>query len=136
MIYVLKTELTKSKSVFFALLSIYGIGRARSLLICRKLGFSSNFKVKNMSDEQLVNLLELVDDLALNVALAKDLKNLVKQDENNLVLINSYRGIRLKKGLPVRGQRTHSNAQTAGRYIVDKYKKKNKFSKKRVKSNK
>ena len=117
MIYVLKTQLPVNKSIFIALSSVYGIGISRSTLICKKLGFLPNLKVKNMSDEQVLDLLSLIENLSSSIALGSDLKKLLKQNENNLALINSYRGIRLKKGLPVRGQRTHSNAQTAARFV-------------------
>jgi len=117
MIYVLKTKLPENKSVFVALLSVYGIGPSRSMLICRKLGFLPALKVKDISKEQTLDLENLTESLAREVAFANDLKKLVKQNENNLARINTYRGIRLRKGLPVRGQRTHSNAQTAARFV-------------------
>lgn len=132
MIYVLKTQLPDNKSVFVALASVYGIGINRSTLICKKLGFLPTLKVKNMSDEQVLDLLNLIESLSFSLAFASDLKKLVKQNENNLALINSYRGIRLKKGLPVRGQRTHSNAQTAARF-VNRYQEQQKSSQKKHK---
>jgi proton-translocating NADH-quinone oxidoreductase chain M len=129
MIYVLKTQLPTNKSIFIALSSIYGIGLNRSKLICKKLGFLPNLKVRNMSEEQVLDLLNLIESLSSNIAFGSDLKKLLKQNENSLALINSYRGIRLKKGLPVRGQRTHSNAQTAARF-VNRYQEQQKSSQK------
>jgi small subunit ribosomal protein S13 len=85
-----------------------------------------------MSDEQVLDLLSLIENLSSSIALGSDLKKLLKQNENNLALINSYRGIRLKKGLPVRGQRTHSNAQTAARF-VNRYQEQQKSSQKKNK---
>jgi small subunit ribosomal protein S13 len=102
MIYVLKTKLPDDKSIIIALSYVYGIGINRSTLICKKLGFLSNLKVKNMSDEQVLDLLNLIESLSFNLAFAGDLKKLVKLNENNLATIHSYRGIRLRKGLPVR----------------------------------
>lgn len=128
MVHLLKTELPPNKSIFFGLLSVYGIGYGRSALICKRLGFLKTLKVKNMVDEQFLDLFSLVDKLTLDVALANDLKKLVKQNERKLASINLYRGIRIKRGLPVRGQRTHSNAQTASRF-VNRYEKQQKHVK-------
>jgi small subunit ribosomal protein S13 len=132
MIYVLKTQLPENKSIVIALSSVFGIGTNRSTLICKKLGFLPTLKVKHMSDEQILDLLNLIESLSFSIAFASDLKKLIKQNENNLALINSYRGIRLKKGLPVRGQRTHSNAQTAARFI-NRYQEQQKSSQKKNK---
>jgi small subunit ribosomal protein S13 len=56
-------------------------------------------------------------DLASKIAVTNELKKILKKNEKILSQIASYRGIRLKKGLPVRGQRTHSNAKTAARFV-------------------
>ena len=111
MIYILETKLYDNKSVFFALKNIYGIGNSRSSDICKKLGFSKNLKIKNLSEEQIKKLLKLVDNSELLITSdLKKFKNLVLK---NLVSIKSYRGLRKIKGLPVRGQRTHTNGRTA-----------------------
>ncbi len=136
MIYVLKTELPKNKSVLIALSSVYGIGRSRSLLICKKLGFLATLKVKDISDEQVSDLSHLVENFALVIAIANDLKKVLKQNQINLASINSYRGNRLKKGLPVRGQRTHSNAQTAARFVNRSQEQQNYIKKKNKKTHK
>lgn len=132
--YVLKTKLLENKSVQLALTSVYGIGRTKSLLICQKLGFLSNFKVKEMSDHHWQNLLKIVDHLIIdcNINLSLDLKNLNKQNEKKLINLNIYRGSRIKKGLPARGQRTHSNAQTAKKFSKNIIKQK-KFKQKNLK---
>ena len=117
MLYVLKTKLPDKKSILVALLSVYGIGISRAKIICKKLGFLPMLKVKNMSNGQIKSLLEYSRQLSLEIAFGNDLKKLKKKKEKNLAQISSYRGIRLKKGLPVRGQRTHSNAQTAARFV-------------------
>ena len=136
MVYLLKTELPKNKSIFFSLLSVYGIGRGRSALICKTLGFLKTLKVKNMIDEQFSDLFILINKLTLDISLANDLKKLVKQNEKKLKSISLYRGIRIKQGLPARGQRTHSNAQTASRFVnrseaQQKHVKKNKKTRKK-----
>lgn len=113
MIYLFESKLPENKSIYFALQYVYGIGKSRSLLICKTLGFSSNLKVKTLSDEQVNQILKLVE--TLNLSLANDLKRLKLLDKQKLISIKSYRGLRRKKGFPVRGQRTHTNAKTAKR---------------------
>jgi small subunit ribosomal protein S13 len=111
MIYLLESELPENKSVYFALTHIYGIGKANSFLICRKSGFSANMKVKNLSKDQIIKLIKTIE--TLNIELASDLKKAESLITKTLVSIRSYRGLRKKQGLPVRGQRTHTNAKTA-----------------------
>lgn len=111
MIYLFESELPENKSVYFALTHIYGIGKANSFLICRKLGFSANLKVKNLSKDQIIKLIKTIE--TLNIELASDLKKAESLIAKTLVSIRSYRGLRKKQGLPVRGQRTHTNAKTA-----------------------
>ena len=111
MIYLFESELAEDKSIFFALTQIYGIGKANSFLICRKLGFSENLKTKNLSKEQVSKLINLID--SLNLELASDLKKLKLLTAKKLLSIKSYKGLRKNQGLPIRGQRTHTNARTA-----------------------
>jgi small subunit ribosomal protein S13 len=113
MIYLLETELKNNKSILFAIKLIYGIGRSTSLKICKQLGFSSNFKIYNLSNEQTLKLLKLIEES--NLVINNDLKTLQSSFIKNLINIKTYRGIRRLNGLPVRGQRTHTNAKTARR---------------------
>ena len=113
MIYLFESKLPENKSIYFALQYVYGIGKSRSFLICKKLGFSSNLKIKTLSDEQVNQIFKLVE--TLNMPLANDLRRLTLLDKQKLISIKSYRGLRRKKGFPVRGQRTHTNAKTAKR---------------------
>ena len=113
MIYLFESRLPEAKSIYFALSYVYGIGKKRSFLICKKLGFSFNMKVKNLSSGQVNQLLRLIE--SLNFILANDLKRSNLLINQKLVAIKSYRGLRKKKGFPVRGQRTHTNAKTSKR---------------------
>ena len=113
MTYLLESKLPENKSVLFALRYIFGIGKSRAVLICKKLGFLPNLKVKNLSDEQVSKILRLSE--SLNYVLANDLRRLKLLSLQRLVSIKSYRGLRRKKGFPVRGQRTHTNAKTSKR---------------------
>ena len=72
MIFLLETKLPDNKSIFLSLTYIYGIGISNSILICKKLGLSLNLKTKNLTREQIVELLKLVD--SLNLPLNNELK--------------------------------------------------------------
>jgi small subunit ribosomal protein S13 len=114
MLYFLETKLPEQKSVYFALTKIYGIGNTTAFIICKKLGFSINLKIKDLTQEQTVEMLQLIDSLNLN--LNNELKKLKSLTLKNLVSIKSYKGLRRVRGLPVRGQRTHTNAKSARKY--------------------
>lgn len=111
MLYLLETKLRENKSVFFALTNVYGIGKNTAFLICKKLGFSVNLKTKDLTQEQIEELLQLVD--SLNLTLNNELKKLRSLNLKTLISIKSYRGLRRVRGLPVRGQRTHTNAKSS-----------------------
>ena len=111
MLYILETNLSDRKSVFFALSDIHGIGKNTAFLICKKLGFSVNLKVKDLDPEQITAIVQLVDSLEL--LLNNELKKFKSLALKNLVVIKSYRGLRKVRGLPVRGQRTRTNAKSA-----------------------
>lgn len=110
MIYLLNTELKKEKSLLFALNSVYGIGHFQSLKICKKLGILKNFKVLELSTEQLKELLIILE--TSHQIFSNDLKKLNILILEKLVSIKTYRGLRRIKRLPVRGQRTHTNSKT------------------------
>ena len=111
MVYLFESKLSETKSVYFELSHIYGIGRKKSFLICKKLGFALNLKIKNLSVSQINQISKLVESLGFIIA--NDLKRLNLLNKQRLVAIKSYRGLRRKKGFPIRGQRTHTNAKTA-----------------------
>lgn len=111
MVYLFESELPKHKSISFALQHIYGIGKTHAVLICKKLGLSVNLAVKDLSKEQLSKLIKSIE--SLNISVAGDLLKSRLLTVKKLVSIKSYRGLRRYQGLPVRGQRTHTNAKTA-----------------------
>ena len=111
MIYLFESEIPDNKSLFFALTYIYGIGKVNSVLICKKLGFSKNLKVKDLSKEQIYKLVKIIE--LMNFKLAMDLKKFKLLINQKLISIKSYKGLRKNQGLPIRGQRTHTNAKTA-----------------------
>ena len=111
MVYIFESELSKNKSILFAIASVFGIGRSNSLLFCKKLGFSKNLKVKNLTREQIIKLIKTIE--LSNLVISSDLKKLKALNTKKLISIKSYKGFRRKQGLPVRGQRTHTNARTS-----------------------
>jgi small subunit ribosomal protein S13 len=111
MVYLFESKLPEAKPVHFGLTSIYGIGVTNSMLLCKKLGFSKNLKVKNLSLNQINQTSKVLD--SLKYLLANDLKKINLQNKQKLLTIKSYKGLRRKKGFPIRGQRTHTNAKTA-----------------------
>ncbi|QXE46240.1 30S ribosomal protein S13 (mitochondrion) [Nitzschia inconspicua] len=114
MLYFLETKLSDHKSVCFALANIYGIGNSTAFLICKKLGFSINLKVKDLTQEQVTEMIQLIE--SLNINLNNELKKLQSLTLKNLVSIKSYKSLRRVLGLPVRGQRTHTNAKSARKH--------------------
>ena len=111
MLYLLETNLPDQKPVSYALTRVHGIGKDTASFICKKLGFSVNLKIKNLNQEQIAEMLQLID--ALNISLNNELKKLKSLNLKKLISIKSYRGLRRVRGLPVRGQRTHTNAKSA-----------------------
>jgi small subunit ribosomal protein S13 len=111
MIYIFESELSENKLVFISLTKIYGIGKTNSLTLCKMLGWSCNIKIKDLSKEQISKLLKAADALCL--ILGSDLKKNKLLISKNLIFIKTYRGLRRYQGLPIRGQRTHTNGKTA-----------------------
>merc|ERR1712161_116426 len=83
------------------------INKTKSLIICKKLGFLSNLKIKNLSEQQVDNLKNIIKKL--NFKINDKLKKIKMLNNQRLITIKSYRGFRKIKGFPVRGQRTRSN---------------------------
>ena len=113
MVYLIELELPKNKPIFLSLTFIYGIGKKTSLKICKKLGFAKNFTSKMLLPHQTFKLTKEVKLLSKNIS--KSLRKSKSLSFKKLVSIKSVRGLRRSRGLPVRGQRTHSNARTARR---------------------
>jgi small subunit ribosomal protein S13 len=91
-----------------ALTSIYGIGRARAQAICAAAGVQGNRKIKDLNDSELDRIRENIAKFTVE----GDLRREVQMSIKRLIDLNSYRGSRHRKGLPVRGQRTRTNART------------------------
>jgi small subunit ribosomal protein S13 len=102
-------DLPREKRLEIALTYIYGIGRTRADEILAATGISPDLRVKDLTDEQLVPLREYIE---ANFKIEGDLRREVQADIRRKVEIGSYQGIRHRRGLPVHGQRTHTNART------------------------
>ena len=102
-------DIPDAKRVEIALTYIYGIGRTRSVEILNKTEINKDIRVKDLSDDQLVALRDFIEG---NFKVEGDLRRDVAADIRRKVEIGSYEGIRHRKGLPVRGQRTKTNART------------------------
>ena len=96
------------KHVWVSLTSIYGVGRTRSLEICEKASVEPNVMVKDLSEEQL----EVIRNILGNYSVEGDLRREVSMNIKRLMDLGAYRGMRHRRGLPVRGQRSHTNART------------------------
>lgn len=109
MIRIAGVDLPDTKSIEIALTYIYGIGRTRSKEILNLLKINSETKTKFLTDKDISQLRELIEK---SYTTESDLKRLVSLNIKRLVEINCYRGRRHIQGLPLRGQRTKTNAQT------------------------
>ncbi|SRR5690625_202145 len=102
-------DLPKQKRGIIGLTYIFGIGKPTALKILNEVGIDPNAKVEEWTDEQVIELRRIIDnDLKVEGSLRTEINGNVRR----LIEIGSYRGVRHRKGLPVRGQRTQTNART------------------------
>ena len=102
-------DIPRDKRVVIALTYIYGVGRTRSNEILTATEIDENIRVKDLSDDQLIALRDYIE---ANYKVEGDLRREVAADIRRKVEIGSYEGLRHRRGLPVRGQRTKTNART------------------------
>ncbi|MBC9177451.1 MULTISPECIES: 30S ribosomal protein S13 [Acetobacterales] len=98
-----------NKRVLISLRYIYGIGPANAKVICEQLGIPEDRRVNQLTDEEIVKLREVIDR---DYRVEGDLRRENAMNIKRLMDMACYRGLRHRKGLPVRGQRTHTNART------------------------
>lgn len=101
-------NLPNHKHVGIALTSIYGVGRTRSTLICKSIGIETDRKLKDLTEKQIDDLREQI----YRFTIEGDLRREISMNIKRLMDLGCYRGLRHRKGLPVRGQRTRTNART------------------------
>ena len=102
-------DIPRDKRVEVALTYVFGIGRTLSQLTLAETGIDPNTRVRDLSEEQLVAIREYVD---ANIKTEGDLRREIQADIRRKVEIGTYQGLRHRRGLPVRGQRTSTNART------------------------
>jgi small subunit ribosomal protein S13 len=98
-----------NKRVVIALRYIYGIGPTKAREICGKVGIPDVKRVNQLSDDEVLRIREVIDR---DYEVEGDLRRAIAMNIKRLMDLGTYRGLRHRKGLPVRGQRTHTNART------------------------
>jgi small subunit ribosomal protein S13 len=102
-------DLPRTKRAEIGLTYIYGIGRGRSLSILMRAGVNPDKKVKDLTDEEINKIRQIIEEEG---GVEGDLRKDTAMNVKRLIEIGSYRGFRHRRNLPVRGQRTHTNART------------------------
>ncbi len=102
-------DLPREKRVEIALTYIYGIGRTTAKNIVTKAGIASDVRVKDLTDDHVHKIREVIES---TTKVEGDLRREISMNIKRLMDLGCYRGLRHRKGLPVRGQRTHTNART------------------------
>jgi small subunit ribosomal protein S13 len=102
-------NLPTQKRVVIALRYIYGIGPSNSKEICDEVGIPAECRIHQLTDDQILKIRECIDK---KIKVEGDLRRDVAMNIKRLVDLGCYRGLRHRKGLPVHGQRTHTNART------------------------
>lgn len=109
MVRIVGVELEKNKRLVFALPKIYGIGFSLAKKICKEVNIDPMKKVEELTSQEAAKIEKYIES---NFKVEGDLRREIKENIKRLIRIQCYRGIRHQKGLPVRGQRTRTNART------------------------
>lgn len=102
-------NLPTSKRVVIALRYIYGIGPTNAREICERVGIADNRRVSQLTEDEIIRIRDTIDR---DFTVEGDLRREVAMNIKRLMDLGCYKGLRHRKGLPVRGQRTHTNART------------------------
>jgi small subunit ribosomal protein S13 len=102
-------DVPREKRLEISLTYIFGVGRTTAQKVCEATGIDVNTRVRDLTDEEVTRLRTWID---ANLKVEGDLRRDIQQDIKRKMEIGSYQGIRHRRGLPVRGQRTHTNART------------------------
>ncbi|MBI3398775.1 MAG: 30S ribosomal protein S13 [Deltaproteobacteria bacterium] len=102
-------DLPKNKRIEVALTYLYGVGKAASNKILKEAGVDTNIRTQNLTEGQIASIRKILDK---DYKVEGDLRKEVAMNIKRLMDVGSYRGLRHRRGLPVRGQRTHTNART------------------------
>jgi small subunit ribosomal protein S13 len=102
-------DIPREKRLEISLTYIFGVGRTTAHNVCEATGIDESTRVRDLTDEEVTRLRNWID---ANLKVEGDLRRDIQQDIKRKMEIGSYQGIRHRRGLPVRGQRTHTNART------------------------
>ena len=102
-------DIPREKRLVISLTYIFGVGSTTAEQICEATGIDQSTRVRNLTDEEVTRIRTWID---ANLKVEGDLRREVSQDIKRKMEIGCYQGLRHRKGLPVRGQRTHTNART------------------------
>ena len=102
-------DIPREKRLEISLTYIYGVGRTTAKKVCEGVGIDENTRVRDLTEDEVTRLRTWID---ANLKVEGDLRRDVQNDIKRKMEIGSYQGIRHRRGLPVRGQRTHTNART------------------------
>ena len=106
---IVGVDLPRDKRMVIALTYIYGVGQTRAEMICELAEVDESRQVRDLTEEEVLNVRQAIEQ---NFSVEGDLRREVAQNIKRKVDIGSYQGLRHRRGLPVRGQRTHTNART------------------------
>jgi small subunit ribosomal protein S13 len=109
MLIIFGKKINENKKLRYALTDLYGIGVKQAFDICAKLSLSKNLKVKDLTELQKLNISKYIKQ---NLTVENYLKQQIQHNVNKYIENSSLRGFRYRSNLPVRGQRTHSNAKS------------------------
>ena len=102
-------DIPREKRLEISLTYIFGVGRTTAKKVCQETGMNVDTRVRDLTDEEVARLRNWID---ANLKVEGDLRRDIQQDIKRKMEIGSYQGVRHRRGLPVRGQRTHTNART------------------------
>lgn len=102
-------DLPPNKNVWIGLTQIYGIGQSRARMICTQAGVEQFKKIKNLSEDESTRIRQIIEEQG---GVEGDLRKEISMNIKRLIEIGCHRGLRHRRNLPVRGQRTHTNART------------------------
>ncbi len=106
---ILGVDIPGNKRIEYSLRYIYGVGPARALEIAKKAGVPKGLRASELTDDHITKITSILQN---ELTVEGDLRRMIAQDIRRLQTIGSYRGFRHRRGLPVRGQRTKTNART------------------------
>ena len=114
MLYIFGKVIPTDKKIKYSLTNLFGINLNKSTKICKNIGINPSVSINSLKKNQIRTLIEYLDK---NFLIEQDLKKKLRSEKKSLINIKHYRGLRRLRGLPVRGQRTHTNKKTAKKLI-------------------